>query len=64
MILGAYDLNDKTQRYPPGESDAGRTAESLVKDDRLRVVLITMRAGATLHDHAAPGPITIQVLDG
>ncbi|MEJ7761869.1 MAG: cupin domain-containing protein [Thermomicrobiales bacterium] len=63
-ILGAYDLNEEIQRYPPGETAAGRRAETLIKDDRLRVVLVTMRAGATLHEHTAPGPITIQVLGG
>jgi quercetin dioxygenase-like cupin family protein len=28
------------------------------------VVLVTLRTGAALHDHAAPGPITIQTLSG
>jgi quercetin dioxygenase-like cupin family protein len=63
-VLGAFTLPDEIERFSPGESGARRRAETLIKSDRLRVVLVTMRAGASLHEHTAPGPITIQALRG
>jgi len=49
---------------PPGDTAAGRRAETLVKSEGLRVVLVTMRSGIMLHEHTAPGPITIHALRG
>jgi quercetin dioxygenase-like cupin family protein len=63
-ILGVFDLNAEIARFPPGEGASGRRAETLVKTDRLRLVLVTMRAGASLDEHTSPGPITIQALRG
>lgn len=63
-ILGRYDLGAEITRLSPGGNAAGRRAETLIKGDRFRVVLITMRAGAHLQEHTAPGPITIQALRG
>ena len=63
-FLGAFNLDDEIARFPPGETAAGRRAETLIKADGLRVVLVTMRAGVSLHEHVAPGPITIQALRG
>jgi quercetin dioxygenase-like cupin family protein len=63
-VLGAFDLDAEIARFPPGEGASGRRAETLIKGDRLRLVLVTMRAGATLDEHTAPGPITIQTLRG
>jgi quercetin dioxygenase-like cupin family protein len=63
-ILGAFDLPAEIDRFAPGKSASGRRAETLVKTDRLRLVLVTMRAGAKLEEHTAPGPITIQALRG
>ncbi len=63
-VIGPFVLTDEIERFVPGPGESHRRAETLVKTDRLRVVLITMRAGATLHDHTAPGPITIQALQG
>lgn len=59
-----FDLNQEIDRFPPGDSAAGRRAETLIKTDRLRVVLVTMEPGVTLAEHAAPGPVTIHVLFG
>jgi quercetin dioxygenase-like cupin family protein len=64
VVLGEFALLDEIERYPPGDGASGRRAETLVKNDELRVVLITMRAGAALQEHTAPGPITIQTLRG
>jgi quercetin dioxygenase-like cupin family protein len=63
-ILGHFDLTAEIARFQPQDSVAGRRAETLVKDERLRVVLVTMRQGTTLDEHTAPGPITIQALRG
>src|SRR5262245_54905891 len=42
----------------------GRNGVTLVKTGELRVVLEVLRAGAELAEHRAPGPITVQVLEG
>jgi quercetin dioxygenase-like cupin family protein len=42
----------------------GRNGLTLAKSDELRVVLEVLRAGAELAEHRAPGPITVQVLEG
>jgi quercetin dioxygenase-like cupin family protein len=42
----------------------GHAAKTLVKDGPLRVVIIGFRAGATLEDHHAPGPVAIQAVSG
>jgi quercetin dioxygenase-like cupin family protein len=63
-MLGKLDLDTEIVRYPPSDGASGRRAETLIKTDRLRVVLITMRAGASLQKHVAHGPITIQALRG
>jgi quercetin dioxygenase-like cupin family protein len=63
-ILGRVDLEAEIARFAPEATATGRRAETLVKSDRLRVVLVTMRTGAVLREHAAPGPITIQALRG
>lgn len=64
-VYGTFDLNEVMSEFPPDpESNSLRRAEILVKTDTLRVVLITMLKGSRLHDHTAPGPITIQVLKG
>ena len=64
-LLGLFKLDDEITRFKPDdENTAGRRAETLIKNDRLRVVLVTMRAGISLHEHSAPGPITIHVLQG
>ena len=64
-VLASVDLSEEAERFQPLEDDAsGRRAETLLKHDRLRVVLITMRSGAELREHTAPGPITIHALSG
>ena len=57
------DLNAEIERFPP-DVPSGRRSETLIKTPRLRVVLITMRAGAELHEHVAPGTITVQPIRG
>jgi len=64
-IWGEFTLGDEIERYPPDpQSGARHRAEILVKSNMLRLVLVTMLPGGELHEHSAPGPITIQVLKG
>lgn len=57
------DLAAEIARFTP-DGPSGRRSETLLKTDDLRVVLITMRAGTELHEHSAPGTITVQPLHG
>ena len=63
-ILGLHTLSTEIERYEPGASRSGRRAETLVKTDDLRVVLVTMQRDATLQEHLSPGTITIHALTG
>lgn len=64
-VYGTFDLKAVMNEFPPDPGSASlRRAEILVKTDTLRVVLITMLRGGKLNEHTAPGPITIQVLEG
>ena len=58
-----FDLNAEIGRFPP-DVPSGRRSETLIKKPHLRVVLITMRAGTELHEHVAPGTITVQPIRG
>src|SRR5215212_5843385 len=58
-----FDLNVEIERFPP-DVPSGRRSETLIKTPRLRVVLITMRAGTELREHVAPGTITVQPMGG
>ncbi|CAN5657311.1 hypothetical protein BH23GEM11_BH23GEM11_18000 [soil metagenome] len=42
----------------------GRSGRTLVKDGPLRVNLVALGPGETLAEHHAPGPISVQVLEG
>ena len=58
-----FNLNAEIEQFPPNVP-SGRRSETLIKTPRLRVVLITMRAGTELHEHVAPGTITVQPIRG
>ncbi len=62
-FIEQFDLNAEIERFPP-DVPSGRRSETLIKTPRLRVVLITMRAGIELHEHLAPGTITVQPIRG
>ncbi|HWH52903.1 MAG TPA: hypothetical protein VN651_15245 [Gemmatimonadaceae bacterium] len=49
---------DELQRMP------ARVGRTLVKDGRLRVTLVGVKAGQGLPQHVAEGPVTIHVLEG
>ena len=64
-IYGTFSLDEVIGELPPDpDSEARHRAEILVKTDTLRLVLVTMLGGGRMHEHAAPGPITIHVLRG
>jgi quercetin dioxygenase-like cupin family protein len=61
--IAQFDLNAEIERFLP-DVPSGRRSETLIKTPRLRVVLITMRAGTELREHVAPGTITVQPIRG
>lgn len=64
-IYGTFNLDQVIGELPPDpDSEARHRAETLIKTDTLRVVLVTMLRGGIMHEHTSPGPITIQVLRG
>ncbi|MGV3721947.1 MAG: cupin domain-containing protein [Actinomycetota bacterium] len=54
----------ETLRREPQYETNGRNGTTLVKNPEVRVVLQAMRPEAHLAEHHAPGPITVQVLEG
>jgi quercetin dioxygenase-like cupin family protein len=62
-FIEQFALDAEIERFPP-DVPSGRRSETLIKSPSLRVVLITMRAGTELHEHVAPGTITVQPLQG
>ena len=62
-ILSRVSLGEEIARFAP-DVPSGRRSITLLKTPTLRVVLVTMRAGTELHEHTAPGVITMQVLQG
>ena len=63
-ILGVFSFDDEMRKFDPAETTSGRRAETLIKTDNLRVILVTMKQDAELAEHDAPGPITIHALKG
>ena len=66
-LKGAHlflDLGEAATELRAVQDDADRHAVTLVREGGLSIVLAYVRAGATLREHAAPGPTTVQVLDG
>jgi quercetin dioxygenase-like cupin family protein len=41
-----------------------RRAVTLIRENGINVVLVYLVPGAVMREHAAPGPATVQVLDG
>lgn len=49
---------------PLGEWLASAKTMALLKADQLEIVRIVLRAGMALHEHSAPGEITVQCIEG
>lgn len=58
------DLNEERDRTTEAPGRPGRRARILLNDGPLRVTLIVIDAGGEIAEHHAPGPITVQPLDG
>lgn len=58
------DLAEAAVELRASEHQEDRHAVTLVREGGLSVVLTHLRPGATLREHAAPGPTTVHVLDG
>ncbi len=63
-VLARHRLADEINRLKPQDNESGRRAEILVKEDDLRVTLVTMRSGVQLDEHAVPVSISLQILSG
>jgi quercetin dioxygenase-like cupin family protein len=59
-----FDLNARRKILSTEPQQAGHTADTIVKYPDLRIVLITMRAGAQLKEHRTAGSISVQTLSG
>jgi quercetin dioxygenase-like cupin family protein len=46
------------------EDGKDRRAVTLIRESGMHVVLVSLKSGAAMQEHAAPGPATVQVLDG
>jgi quercetin dioxygenase-like cupin family protein len=51
-------------RQQPSYQNGDPSGRTLVKEPDLRIVLMALRAGASLKEHHASGPISIQVIEG
>lgn len=65
-MTGTIDLHQELAalRAQGSRAASGHRARTLVKDDELRVVLVSLGAGGRLAEHHAPGRITIHALAG
>jgi quercetin dioxygenase-like cupin family protein len=62
--LRIHDLTDERAHAAAGVAGSGRKARALVQDGPLRVTLVVVEPGGRIAEHEAPGPITVQPLDG
>ena len=58
------DLEAAARELRGLDESQDRRAVTLVRQSGLSVVLVHLRAGGALEEHAAPGPVTVSVLDG
>ncbi len=54
----------ETLRGEPAWQQGDRNARTFAKEGDLRVVLVTMKSGAILKEHQAPGTAVVQALTG
>lgn len=63
-VFNLRRLDDELWDEPAPEARGGRTGVTLVKTPELRVLMEVLDEGSGLPTHVAPGPITLQVLEG
>jgi quercetin dioxygenase-like cupin family protein len=61
-----FEIDDERELASDTEiiSRSGRNARTLLKMGPLRVTLVVLGPGGELAEHEAPGPITVQVVQG
>ncbi len=61
-----FSLRDEIAKIKAGPQWAasGKTAITLARSDRLRIVLALLGRGKSLEEHAAEGAITVNVVEG
>jgi quercetin dioxygenase-like cupin family protein len=64
--LLTFDLSDGLAQLKREDAwaHAQRTGITLLKGQRLRVMLVALHAGTTIPSHQVDGPITVQVIEG
>lgn len=64
--LLSFSIDSETDKLKSENAwlNGDRNAVTLQKNSSIRVVLISLRKGATLHEHKVSGPITLFVLSG
>jgi quercetin dioxygenase-like cupin family protein len=58
------DELEKLKKAPSWRRESGRSAETLVKYDEFRIVLVRMKPESYMSHHKAEGPISIQLIQG
>lgn len=48
----------------PAYEQSGRAASTIAREKRMTVVLTVLRKDIEIHEHEAPGPVTLLVLSG
>jgi quercetin dioxygenase-like cupin family protein len=43
---------------------SGRVARTLARGDQMSAIVTVIRKGTEIHEHTAPGPVSVQVLSG
>ena len=60
-----FDLNEQAASVLKEASGQGsHAARTLIKDGPMRVTMVAFQDGGALRQHKAPGPVSIQVLQG
>lgn len=62
--MEVFDVGTQLESFRRQDQGGSDRTTILLKTDSLRLIFRALSAGATLPTHKAPGPITVQVLDG
>ncbi|HSR58766.1 MAG TPA: cupin domain-containing protein [Candidatus Binataceae bacterium] len=64
--LMSFDIAHELEEMKAGEQwkTSHRGAKTLAKNEDVRLVLVALSKGMTVHEHQAEGPITVSVAEG
>jgi quercetin dioxygenase-like cupin family protein len=64
--IHAVDLEKLARELGSGDAfqKSGRVAVTVAREARMTVVLTLLKKGAEIHEHEAPGPVTLVVISG